>query len=243
MKIDEGGIQAGVDHRIRTNNGDWIVGFTAGAGYASLDMGASGTGNATQWNIGVYGLWLNDAGWYASTTAKYNALDQHVSSVTGEGIPVSAAYNLNGYTVSVEGGRRFTLDQGWFVEPQAEWTLTHGGAAAYTTNTGLPVNVNAATAQLGRLGVSFGKKIVLSDQDFVEPYMRLSAVRQFSGDNAVVVAESPFDVTTRSTYGVVSIGATAKYRQRLQFYGEVGYARGSNYEMPWAVNVGLRYTW
>jgi len=243
VKIDEGGMQAGIDHRIRTDNGDWIVGFTAGAGYASLDMGASGTGNATQWNIGVYGLWLNDAGWYASTTAKYNALDQHVSSVTGEGIPVSAAYNLSGYTVSFEGGRRFTFNQGWFVEPQAEWTLTHGGAASYTTNTGLPVNVEAATAQLGRVGVSFGKRIALSDEDFVEPYMRLSAVRQFSGDNAVVVAGSPFDVTTRTTYGVASIGATARYRKQLQFYGEVGYARGSNYAMPWSINAGLRYTW
>jgi len=243
VKIDEGGIQAGVDHRIRNNSGDWIVGLTAGAGYAGLDMGASGTGNATQWNIGVYGLWLNDAGWYASTTAKYNALNQHVSSVTGEGIPVSAAYSLSGYTVSFEGGRRFLFDQGWFVEPQAEWTLTHGGAASYTTNTGLPVNVNAATAQMGRVGVSFGEKIELSDQDFVEPYMRLSVVRQFSGDNAVVVAGSPFDVSTRSTYGVVSIGATAKYRKQLQFYGELGYARGSNYAMPWSINAGLRYTW
>jgi len=243
VKIDEGGVQAGIDHRFRTDSGDWIAGFTAGTGYASLDMGASGTGSVNQWNVGVYGLWLNTAGWYASATAKYNGLDQHISSVTGEGVPVSAAYNLKGFTVSLEGGRRFYLDQGWFVEPQAEWTLTHGGPASYTTNTGLPVNVNSATAQLGRLGVSFGKRIALSDLDFVEPYMRLSAVRQFSGDNAVIVAGSPFDVTTRTTYGVASIGATAKYRKQLQFYGEVGYARGSNYAMPWSVNAGLRYTW
>ena len=241
------GMQAGIDHRIPVAGGAVYLGAVAGTG--SIDQNFHdnvGTGSANTWSVGAYATWISNSGWYGDFVAKYNEINQQINTSSSSDDPVTASYRATGYTLSAEGGRRFTLPRGWFVEPQLQLTNVYQGGASYSTSYGAAVNVASGSATTARAGVMIGQKIDYqgpSGATIFEPYVNLGFDRQFNGSTSVTVDGTQLSSSVKGNRGDISLGLMMQQGSNLQLYSAVAYGRGQNYEAPWTFDIGLRKTW
>ena len=109
--------QLGYDEKLSTNP-NWTVG--AALSYTEGESSFNGgSGENKHTGFAVYGSYLNDDGSFIDLIAKYARLDHEFDVNGGAG---SGDYDTNGYSVSAEYGKRFTQDNGMWIEPQVELT-------------------------------------------------------------------------------------------------------------------------
>ncbi|MCQ4908351.1 autotransporter outer membrane beta-barrel domain-containing protein, partial [Phascolarctobacterium faecium] len=72
---------------------------------------------------------------YTNVTARYGIVATDLDSY-GD-YPDKAEYKQHAYSVSVEYGKRFELERGLFIEPNAQFTLGRLGGIDYTTDRGV----------------------------------------------------------------------------------------------------------
>lgn len=60
----------------------------------------------------------------------FTVYDTNSSRVTGD-------FNNTGVSLSAEYGRKNALQNGWYIEPQAQFTLGYLGGDSYTTSNGI----------------------------------------------------------------------------------------------------------
>lgn len=124
--------KVGYDEKLSTNP-NWTVGvaLTSTEGTSSF---ARGTGENKHTGFAVYGSYLNDNGSFVDLIAKYARMDNDYSTI-GAGVG-DASYETNGYSLSAEYGKRFTKDNGFWIEPQVELTYGTVGSVDYLTSKG-----------------------------------------------------------------------------------------------------------
>ena len=103
--------QIGYDEKLSVDK-HWTVG--AAFTYTNGDTAYSaGSVDNTHKGFAVYGSKLNDDGSFIDLIAKYARLDNDYKTTLGTGDS-----STNGYSVSAEFGKRFTKDNGVWIEPQ-----------------------------------------------------------------------------------------------------------------------------
>lgn len=241
------GVEAGYDHRIAVAGGAWYVGVMANSDEINQTFENNvGSGSATSWGLGAYATWLADSGWYGDFVLKYNALNQQIDTSSSSGDAVNASYHTNGYTASAEGGRRFQLPRGWFVEPQLRLTNIYQSGADYQTSYGAAVNVAGGNTTIARTGVTLGDKFDFAGPagtTTFEPYVNLGFERQFNGSADLTVDGTPLSSSVKGNRGDVTLGLAMQNGKTLQLYSAVSYGEGQDYEAPWSFDVGLRKIW
>ncbi|MOA05426.1 Pertactin autotransporter precursor [compost metagenome] len=175
--------------------------------------------------------------------AKYNRMDNEVKTTSNTGEQVKGSYKTDGYGADVEVGKHIKLNDGWFVEPQAELTYTHTEGASYTASNGLKVDAGDADSLQGRVGALFGKSIKLDNGMAAQPYVKASYVHEFNGDSTVTVNSYELDNNIAGSRTEVGLGGVLQVSEKTKVSLDVEHAKGSNVEEPWAVNLGVRYLW
>ena len=78
--------------------------------------------------------------------------DTNSNKITGD-------FNNTGVSLSAEYGRKNTLQNGWYIEPQAQFTLGYLGGDNYTANNGIEVRQSGIQSAVGLLGFNIGKEV------------------------------------------------------------------------------------
>ena len=227
--------ELGYDEKLSTNE-HWTVG--AAISYTDGDSSfAKGSGENTHKGLSVYGSYLADDGSYVDLIAKYAKLEHEFDVLGGIG---KGDYEANGYSVSAEYGKRFTKDNGFWVEPQVQLSYGKVGAVSYATANAI-AEQDGMDSLVGRVGFRMGK-------DFAQGnvYAKASCLYDFDGETSVTMRKGSLADTYGQDLGggwwEVGVGTNVALSDASYLYLDVERTYGGEVETPWQWNVGLRYS-
>ncbi|MDO4921563.1 MAG: autotransporter outer membrane beta-barrel domain-containing protein [Phascolarctobacterium sp.] len=230
--------QIGYDEKLSVNK-NWTVGaaFTYTDGESSFNKG---TGENTHKGLALYGSYLGDDGSFIDLIAKYARLDHEFDVTGGAG---KGDYDTNGYSLSAEYGKRFTKDNGLWIEPQVELTYGKVGSADYLTSNGVRVRQDGMDSFVGRLGFALGKDLA---KDKGNVYLRASYLYDFDGDTSMSFAKGRVSRTIEQDLGggwwEVGLGTNINFSDAAHLYFDVEKTYGGDVATPWQWNVGMRWS-
>ena len=228
--------QVGYDEKLSTNT-NWTVGvaLTRTEGTSTF---ARGTGENKHTGFAVYGSYLNDNGSFVDLIAKYARMDNDYSTI-GAGVG-DASYETNGYSLSAEYGKRFTKDNGFWIEPQVELTYGTVGSVDYLTSKGARVHQDSVDSLVGRLGFSLGKDIKQGNV-----YVRASYLYDFDGETKATMSgagTASFEHDLGGGWWEVGVGTNLNLSDATHLYFDVEKTYGGNVVTPWQWNAGVRWS-
>ena len=228
--------QVGYDEKLSTDP-NWTVGvaLTRTEGNSTF---ARGTGENKHTGFAVYGSYLNDNGSFVDLIAKYARMDNDYSTI-GAGVG-DASYETNGYSLSAEYGKRFTKDNGFWIEPQVELTYGTVGSVDYLTSKGARVHQDSVDSLVGRLGFSLGKDIKQGNV-----YVRASYLYDFDGETKATMSgagTASFEQDLGGGWWEVGVGTNLNLSDATHLYFDVEKTYGGNVATPWQWNAGVRWS-
>ena len=228
--------QVGYDEKLSTNT-NWTVGvaLTRTEGTSTF---ARGTGENKHTGFAVYGSYLNDNGSFVDLIAKYARMDNDYSTI-GAGVG-DASYETNGYSLSAEYGKRFTKDNGFWIEPQVELTYGTVGSVDYLTSKGARVHQDSVDSLVGRLGFSLGKDIKQGNV-----YVRASYLYDFDGETSATMVgkgSQKYEQDLGGGWWEVGVGTNINLSDATHLYFDVEKTYGGNVATPWQWNAGVRWS-
>jgi outer membrane autotransporter protein len=225
--------QMGYDAKLR-GAPSWTVG--AAFNYTEGDTSYT-TGNADNKHVGfsVYGSKLNDDGSFIDLIAKYARLENDFDTTMGSG-----DYSSNGYSVSAEYGKRFTNENGMWIEPQVELTYGTVGSANYKMGN-IDVAQDNIDSMVGRVGFSLGKNINKGNV-----YARASYLYDFDGETNVSFEDGGKFRSIEQDLGggwwEVGVGTNINLSKATYVYADVEKTFGGEVDTNWQWNLGVRYS-
>ena len=228
--------QVGYDEKLSTNP-NWTVGvaLTRTEGNSTF---AAGSGENKHTGLAIYGSYLSDSGSFVDLIAKYARLDNEFKTV-GAGVG-DADYKENAYSLSAEYGKRFTGDNGFWIEPQVELTYGTVGSVDYLTNKGYSVHKDSTDSLVGRLGFALGKNIKQGNV-----YVRASYLYDFDGESTVTMSgagTASFKQDLGGGWWEVGVGTNLNLSDATHLYFDVEKTFGGNVATPWQWNAGVRWS-
>ena len=228
--------QVGYDEKLSTNP-NWTVGvaLTRTEGNSTF---ARGTGENKHTGLAIYGSYLSDNGSFVDLIAKYARMDNDYSTI-GAGVG-DASYETNGYSLSAEYGKRFTKDNGFWIEPQVELTYGTVGSVDYLTSKGARVHQDNVDSLVGRLGFSLGKDIKQGNV-----YVRASYLYDFDGETKATMSgagTASFEQDLGGGWWEVGVGTNLNLSDATHLYFDVEKTYGGNVATPWQWNAGVRWS-
>ena len=228
--------QVGYDEKLSTNP-NWTVGvaLTRTEGNSTF---ARGTGENKHTGLAIYGSYLSDNGSFVDLIAKYARMDNDYSTI-GAGVG-DASYETNGYSLSAEYGKRFTKDNGFWIEPQVELTYGTVGSVDYLTSKGARVHQDNVDSLVGRLGFSLGKNIKQGNV-----YVRASYLYDFDGETKATMSgagTASFEQDLGGGWWEVGVGTNLNLSDATHLYFDVEKTYGGNVATPWQWNAGVRWS-
>ena len=203
-----------------------------------------GSGKDKLQTFSLYGVWTGDNGAYTNVTARYGSVSTDLESY-GD-YPDKAEYKQHACSVSVEYGKRFELERGLFIEPNAQFTLGRLGSIDYTTDRGVNGRIDGMNSALGRIGFVMGQKI----ENGSDIYLKADLLHEFAGERDLQLtsdAGGTNDILTKhndygDTWFELGLGGNVRISKTGNFYGEVTRGFGGDINKKWSVNAGLRFT-
>ncbi len=233
--------QVGYDKKYLVDNGTVFVGalvsYTDGETNYKL-----GSGENYSVGVGVYATWLNNDGQFADVILKQSRLHNKFDVTSKDGDKSQHGdYNNWGTSLSGQYGKRFDLNEKFFVEPSMELTLGRVDSADYTTSADVKVHQDSMYSLVGNVGIAVGYKF--SDKGNI--YARASFVKEFQGD---IDSEFYKDNSTEKvsedlsdTWAEFGVGANYRFTENMNVYVDVERTGDSTVDTKWQGNLGFRY--
>lgn len=200
-----------------------------------------GSGENRSTSLSLYGTWLGDAGHYADIVLKQGRLSNDFDVYTSAG-HTSGDYDAWGTSLSGEYGRKFVLEDDWYVTPQAQLTLMRIGGENYDTNNGIRVRQDTLYSAVGRLGFELGRK--LDEKGSV--YAKASVLHDFAGNAETYLSYNGFTNSysqdLSDTWFEAGIGFNYRTGDNSYIYADVVRTFGGDVETPWQWNIGMRWS-
>ena len=227
--------QLGYDEKLSTDD-HWTVGVAVSYTDGKSSF-TNGNGENKHTGLSLYGSYLGDDGSFVDLIAKYARLkhDFEVNGGVGNG-----DYDTNGYSVSAEYGKRFTKDNGFWLEPQVELTYGKVGSVSYMTDNGASVRQDGMDSLVGRVGFAAGKNINKGNV-----YLRASYLYDFDGETSVTMtkgASTSFEQDLGGGWWEVGVGTNLSLSNASHLYFDVEKTYGGNVATPWQWNAGVRWS-
>lgn len=203
---------------------------------------SSGSGDNSNKAISFYTTEIGSKGHYLDVVFKISNMDNDFAVYDTNSNKITGDFNNTGVSLSAEYGRKNTLQNGWYIEPQAQFTLGYLGGDNYTTNNGIEVRQSGIQSAVGRLGFNIGKEV--SSAGIV--YAKANLLHEFGGGYDVSMHDSSGAVTVsdifNDTWFEYGIGAALKTGSSSHLYFDVERSAGSDFKKDWQWNIGARWT-
>lgn len=233
--------QVGYDKKYPVENGDLFVGALVSYTDGKTDYNL-GDGENYSVGAGVYATWLNRDGQFADVVLKQSRLHNKfdVRSKNGN-LSQHGDYSNWGTSLSGQYGRRFDLDDKFFVEPSVQLTFGRVSSEDYTTSAGVKVEQDTAYTLVGDVGTAVGYKF--SDKGNV--YARASLVKEFKGDIDTKYSYGGATEHTSEdlsdTWGEFGVGVNYRIRENVNMYVDIQRTEEATVENKWQANLGFRW--
>ena len=229
-------IQGGYD--AKTGSG-WAVGGQVSYLRGHDDYVFNGSGKEKAFAVGAYGL--KDLG-----RDQYIQLESQVGRVTNtftarneinEGI--SGETKANAYTIGARYGKTVKLQNGVYIEPQAQLSYTHFGGDSFNAGT-MHVDQAGVSSTAGGLGLEIGKTFSAGSI-----YTRLGVNHAFSGSVKTTYTSGSTVKSTeqdlKGTWTDLAFGGRYGINANNSIYADISKGLSGDYKAGWSVNAGFTH--
>ena len=232
--------QAGYDKKV----GDWSVGLALDHGNGRNSF-LGGKAKEKMTTLAFYGSKVSDDGSYIDIILKTGKVSNKFDVSNEVGNKLHSDYSTWGNSLSLEYGKRFVKDNGFYLDPSVELTMGRLNRRSYigTSDLGeLHVRQHAFNSAIGRIGLSFGKE---SKRGNV--FGKLAVAHEFGGAfRTDFFAEDGGLKSTRidlkDTWLDLELGGTLKLGDRTSIYGTFTRNFAADLTTKWRVDAGVRLT-
>ncbi len=238
------GMSFGADAPLPWGDGQWLIGALAGYSKSDLNLSHGSSGTIDSYYLGGYATWLDaKSGYYVDTVIKYNRYQNDAKVGLSDGTRAKGDYDNHGIGGSVEVGRHIKLKDNYFVEPFAQVAGTVIQSKDYSFSNDMEADTGATRSLLGKVGATVGKTIHLDEGRILQPYLKAALAHEFASNNKVKVNDNSFNNDLSGSRGELGAGVALSLSRDFQVHADFEYSNGKNIEMPYSMNVGLRYLW
>ena len=203
---------------------------------------SSGSGDNSSKAISFYNTEIGSKGHYLDVVFKISNMDNDFAVYDTNSKKITGDFNNTGVALSAEYGRKNDLQNGWYIEPQAQFTLGYLGGDNYTASNGIEVSQSGIKSAVGRIGFNIGKEV--GSKGIV--YAKANLLHEFGGGYDVAMRDSSGAVTVsdsfNDTWFEYGIGAALQTGKNNHIYFDVERSSGSDFKKDWQWNVGARWT-
>lgn len=238
------GTQMGIDKLINTNNGRLYVGTMVGITDADPDY-RGGHGTTKDYHFGLYSTYMADNGFYVDGVLKYTHMKNRFNVKDTVGDTVTGKGTSEGYSASVETGKRFYLSgsnkaSGYYIEPQAQITYGYQGGMNINGSNGLKTKLSNYNFALGRASAIVGYSIDSATP--IDVYIKTGYVREFDGKTSYQFNQGEkINHSFKGGWWDNGIGVNAQINKKHNIYADINYAKGSRFDQK-QLNLGYRYS-
>lgn len=229
-------IQGGYD--AKTSSG-WTVGGQVSYLRGHDDYVFNGSGKEKAFAVGAYGL--KDLG-----RDQYIQLESQVGRVTNTftarneiGESLSGETKANAYTIGARYGKTVKLQNGVYIEPQAQLSYTHFGGDSFNAGT-MHVNQAGVSSTAGGLGLEIGKVFGAGSI-----YTRVGVNHAFSGTVKTTYTSGSTVKSTeqdlKGTWTDLAFGGHYGINANNSLYADISTELSGDYKAGWSVNVGFTH--
>lgn len=187
------------------------------------------------YSLAAYGLWMGENGQFADVVAR---LGTAKTDMTVDGNKKGSMDNIV-TALSGEFGWRFDLSKSFYLEPQVELAYTHVDADVLSLSDGSTYRFDDADSLMGRAGFAFGMRC---PENGNTAYLRVSAVHEFLGDNAVIGGNGKvYDIDGKDTWVEYGLGANFNLTDSTYVWADVERTSGGYLDEDWRATVGVRH--
>lgn len=188
----------------------------------------------------TYATLLNRDGKFTDVVLKQSRLHNKFDVRNKKG-NLSQHENYSNWGTSLSGkyGKRFDLDDKFFVEPSVQLTFGRVSSEDYTTSEGVKVQQDTAYTFVGDVGTAVGYKF--SDKGNV--YARASLVKEFKGD---IDTKYSYDGATEytsedlsDTWREFGVGVNYRIKENVNMYVDIQRTEEATVENKWQANLGF----
>ena len=229
-------IQGGYD--AKTGSG-WTVGGQVSYLRGHDDYVSNGSGKEKAFAVGAYGL--KDLG-----RDQYIQLESQVGRVTNTfttrneiGESLSGETKANAYTIGARYGKTVKLQNGVYIEPQAQLSYTRFGGDSFNAGT-MHVDQAGVSSTAGGLGLEIGKTFGAGSI-----YTRVGVNHAFSGSvKTTYISGSTVKSTEQDLKGTwtdLAFGGRYGINANNSFYADISTGLSGDYKAGWSVNAGFTH--
>ncbi len=237
-KINIYGTQFGYDYILpQTFVSKCLVGVFAGTSTTKDKFTHEGHADINSYSTGLYTTLLSQKGYYLDLVGTYYHSRQKLTTYTPDGMPVKGKYNLDAWSVSAEIGKRITLPDDYFLEPQIQVAYMDLGNISYRTNFNTLVKGSNFNVLNSRIGLRGGKRI---SQNF-EAFIQADLLHDFDHKSTISIADLSVQEDIASTRWRLGGGFTADFSDSASSYFNISTTLDNKVEVPIDINLGFRY--
>lgn len=229
-------IQGGYD--AKTDSG-WTVGGQVSYLRGHDDYVFNGSGKEKAFAVGAYGL--KDLG-----QDQYIQLESQVGRVTNTftarneiGESLSGETKANAYTIGARYGKTVKLQNGVYIEPQAQLSYTHFGGDSFNAGT-MHVDQAGVSSTAGGLGLEIGKTFSSGSI-----YTRVGVNHAFSGSVKTTYTSGSTVKSTeqdlKGTWTDLAFGGRYGINANNSIYADISKGLSGDYKAGWSVNAGFTH--
>ena len=229
-------IQGGYD--AKTGSG-WTVGGQVSYLRGHDDYVFNGSGKEKAFAVGAYDL--KDLG-----RDQYIQLESQVGRVTNTftarneiGESLSGETKANAYTIGARYGKTVKLQNGVYIEPQAQLSYTHFGGDSFNAGT-MHVDQAGVSSTAGGLGLEIGKTFGAGSI-----YTRVGVNHAFSGSVKTTYTSGSTVKSTeqdlKGTWTDLAFGGRYGINANNSLYADISTGLSGDYKAGWSVNAGFTH--
>ena len=208
-------------------------------GSSSYSRGSGGNSSKA---ISFYNTEIGSKGHYLELVLKISNMDNDFTVYDTNSNKITGDFNNTGVALSAEYGRKNALKNGWYIEPQAQFTLGYLGGDCYTASNGIEVNQSGIKSAVGRVGFNIGKAI--GSKGII--YAKANLLHEFGGSYNVTMTDSSGRVNVsdsfNDTWFEYGIGAAFASGKNSHVYFDIERSSGSDFTKDWLWNIGARWS-
>lgn len=240
-----------IGYDAKTEDNDRMKSFT-GIAFSYLDgkgYYADGRGTNQAASAAIYHTDIHKTGHYLDLVFRIRHMNERLHTHTTVDTDIgpitedhSASMDTTGLSFSAEYGRKKFVGNGWYVEPQTQWTLGYLGPNQYEMDNGTRVEQPGITSFVGRVGFNLGRHV--NPNSIV--YLKANVYHEFGGHSPIHLYAGDeslsFTDTFDDTWFEYGVGFAMKLGSRLSLYGDFEKSAGSHFYKDWQWNAGIRYS-
>lgn len=240
-----------IGYDAKTEDNDRMKSFT-GIAFSYLDgkgYYTDGRGTNQAASAAIYHTDIHKTGHYLDLVFRIRHMNERLHTHTTVDTDIgpitedhSSSMDTTGLSFSAEYGRKKFVGNGWYVEPQTQWTLGYLGPNQYEMDNGTRVEQPGITSFVGRVGFNLGRQV--NPNSIV--YLKANVYHEFGGHSPIHLYAGDeslsFTDTFDDTWFEYGVGFAMKLGSRLSLYGDFEKNAGSHFYKDWQWNAGIRYS-